>query len=256
MAKLGFGKSRVTPRLISFKAGERNIGPSRFTLRPLRFVALLLVLGAVTLPAWSSDLVLPRSTANTLAAAIERGCAECLLQGLSPCGTADIQVGKRYAKQVFQGKPRRGYLVSFVMRHAQFRTALVDPDRARVEVAMIERFNRARLIVVEDGFGTARVLPAPDTVIVQYSADHHRCLGIDKRSWSCCLGDGGSDRSCLPKANAPRVHLSWQDIIGGEVLAFTYVPMPGFSLLERRNATGTTTQYYCLTDDAGNLKGR
>jgi hypothetical protein len=217
---------------------------------------LLLLLAVVTMPAWSSDLVLPRSTANALAAAIEKNCAECLLQGLSPCGTADIQVGKRFAKQVFQGTPKRGYLVSFIMRHAQFRAALVDPDRAKVEAAMVERFSRARLIVLEDGFKTARVLPSPDTVIVQYSAEHHRCLGIDKRNWSCCLGDGGADRTCLPKANAPRILLSWEDALGGDILAFTYVPVPGLSLLERRNAAGDTTLYYCLTDDAGTLKGR
>ena len=219
--------------------------------------ATIFAFAALATSGHAADLFVPKDRLAALIDAIDRACPECRSQGLSPCGTADIQAGRKFAKTLFQGKPKRGYLLSFVMTHRAFFEALRTPDRDGFLVSMSERFAATRLIVLDAGFETARVLPPPSSVEVRYSPEHHKCFGIDRKSSSCCLGDGGSDRTCLPKADSPRVFLSFSDPGAGETLKVTWAPIAGASKLVRTPAAGAhETLYYCLTDDAGALKAR
>lgn len=230
-------------------------------LRRVRTIAtltasILTCLGVGVGSALASDLFLPRESADALIAEIDRQCPECRANGLSPCGGPDIQVGKRYAKHVFQGKPKRGYLLTFIMTHGAFFDALRTPDRDAFIATMTTRFKAARLIAIDAGFAKTRVLPPPASVTVQYTPAHHQCFGIDQRSPSCCLGDGGGDRTCLPKADSPRVHFTFDDLENSETLQVVWAPIAGFSKLVRKPGDGRETLYYCLTNDAGTLKGR
>jgi hypothetical protein len=233
---------------------SRTAHRSRATLLPcaLLFVGLFLAAAGA---GFAADLLVPRERLAGLQDALDRDCPGCRDQGLSPCGTADVQVGKRFARTLFQGRPKRGYLLTFVMADGAFFAALVTPDRAAFLAAMRERFATMRLIAVEDGFRELRVLPPAREVRVHYPPGQHRCFGIEQRGASCCLGDGGSDRTCLPKADSPRVFLTFDDTLADEVLAVVYAPIAGFSQL-RRSGGGRETLYYCLTSDAGVLKAR
>ncbi|MBM3483936.1 MAG: hypothetical protein FJX66_11620 [Alphaproteobacteria bacterium] len=220
-------------------------------------VATAIAIAALTTSSRAADLFVPTDRLGALVEAIDQACPECRTQGLSPCGTADIQVGKRFAKTLFQGKPPRGYLLSFLMAHGAFFDALRTPDRDEFLQSLAERFASARLISLDEGFKSARVLAPPSNVDVQYSPEHHRCFGVDRKSTSCCLGDGGDDRSCPPKADSPRVFLTFDDPEAGETLNVTWAPIAGASKLKRApTAGGRGTLYYCLTNDAGALKGR
>lgn len=224
--------------------------------RPRRFLwaaALLLIWLAGAASAGASELWLPKGLSETLAATLERDCPTCLDRGLVPCGDADVSAGRRFAAHFFQDG--RGYFLTFTMAHAAFRAALVERDRAKAVAALTRQFAETRLIVVDGASGAARVLPRPDSVEVIYAPAQHRCLGIERRPWSCCLGDGGADPHCLPKADSPHVRMAWTDLAAGEELVATYVPMPGFSRLVRRGA-GETPLYYCLSDEPGRLKTR
>ncbi len=130
---------------------------------------------------------------------------------------------------------------------------LVDADRAHVSARLSEYFGATRLIVVENQFGAARILPAPDSTEVVYSSAQHQCLAVERRNWACCHGDGGSDHSCLPKTDAPHVVMTWRDAVGQETLVATYAPVPGFSRLIRRGPRNDTL-YYCLSNEAGRLR--
>lgn len=235
--------------MVSALAGPRR---SR-RLRLQRLSLLVVLLSFAAFPAWASDLWLPASAGETLRAALERDCPNCLERGLVACGAAEVQPGRRFARHFFQGTPRRGFLLTFAMSHATFRAALRGEDRESVVATLGARFEETRLVVVEDGFEAARVLPRAASVEVVYATVHHRCLGIERRTWSCCLGDGGADRTCLPKADAPHVVMTWKDAVTGEAIVATYTPVPGFSRLARSGPRGTTL-YYCLSDEAGRIK--
>lgn len=229
-------------------------------LRRVRTIAtltasILTCLGVGVGSALASDLFLPRESADALIAEIDRQCPECRANGLSPCGGPDIEVGKRYAKHVFQGKPKRGYLLTFIMTHGAFFDALRTPDSGAFMVDMNKRFAAARLIAFEAGFVSPRVL-TPSGIEVRYSAEHRQCFAVEQRSVSCCLGDGGGDRTCLPKADSPRVHFTFDDLENSETLQVVWAPIAGFSKLVRKPGDGRETLYYCLTNDAGTLKGR
>ena len=220
-------------------------------------ITAVIAAAALTTAGRAADLYVPKDRLAGLIEAIDQACPECRAQGLSPCGTADIQAGRRFAKTLFQGKPTRGYLLSFVMTHGAFSEALRTPDRDGFLKSMAERFAAARLVALDAGFEGVRVLPPPASIDVRYSPEHHQCFGVDRKSSSCCLGDGGSDRTCLPKADSPRVLLTFDDSVAGETLNVVWAPIAGASKLMRTpTAGGRETLYYCLTGDAGTLKGR
>ena len=73
---------------------------------------LLALAVAITLasPSVAGNLVFPKQGAAAKDA-IVKDCPTCMASGVTLCGTADVQFGKRLgAAAFFAGQPKRGYL--------------------------------------------------------------------------------------------------------------------------------------------------
>jgi hypothetical protein len=213
-----------------------------------RITALALIVIATA--AAAETIHLPQSS-PAVRAEIARACPECTHTGVTACGSADVQYGRRFAPTALQGAPRRGYLVSFVMTGEQFRalarvssyTALVDTLR--------ERFSNARLVVLEHGTPGVRVLPAPASVEVTMPPALHACVKDATKPWGCCVSDCRHE-CCEKGLGSPSVSLTWNDSEARETVRFTFHHQPGYSRLERRRGQRTTL-YYCLADAAARI---
>ena len=64
-------------------------------------------------PSVAGNLVFPKQGAAAKDA-IVKDCPTCMASGVTLCGTADVQFGKRLgASYFFAGQPKRGYLPAF-----------------------------------------------------------------------------------------------------------------------------------------------
>src|ERR1700752_3534789 len=84
-------------------------------------VWLLLGVVCATSQALAGNLVFPKQ-GTAAKEAIGKDCPTCIASGVTLCGTADVQFGKRLgASYFFAGKPKRGYLPGFRLSGAEFR---------------------------------------------------------------------------------------------------------------------------------------
>ena len=221
-----------------------------------RFLPLIALATAtllsLTAPASAGTLPLP-PTAAAAKQAIADGCPDCIAQGVTPCGTGDVQFGKRFPKVFLAGKPARGYLPGFRMSADEFTKlaralpypALMDNLRAR--------FVDTPLVVVEGGFKTARVIAKPADVEIIFPQPLHQCLADKTMTWGCCVTD--CQHECCEKSlGSPRIDLSWDDPDDGDKLTFHYSNSLGASTLTRVTTAGKSTLYWCLTSEAGLLQ--
>jgi hypothetical protein len=209
----------------------------------------LLLLSGMPAFAHAAELGLP-ATAAALPGRIAAACPECAARGYTPCGSAEIAWGRRYAKTALRGTPRRGYLVTFTMTANDFRAlARATADHTALVTTLRDRFGASRLVVLEDRFEDARVLAVSPTVAVTFPEPLHRCLRETTRPWGCCVSD--CKRECCEKdLGSPGIDLEWRD--GEESLRFHYTHTTGTTWLTRRTSAGET-HYFCLTDARGAL---
>src|SRR5215475_8674549 len=78
-------------------------------------VALIIAAGHAV----SGNLVFPKQGAAAKDL-IAKHCASCLA-GVTLCGTADVQFGRRFGASFFAGQPGRGYLPAFRLSGQEFR---------------------------------------------------------------------------------------------------------------------------------------
>ena len=210
-----------------------------------RLVLASLLLAA---PSFAAPLRLP-SSAQSLPAAIAATCPDCAHAGYTPCGSPDVQWGTRFAPHAFLGTPRRAYLVTFTMHGDAFRALARRTGYATLVTTLRERFARSRLVVVEDGFASARVLAEPRAVAVAFPRPLHACVHGSERPWACC-SDCGSE-CCEKGLGSPTIALTWND--GDETITFHWNHTIGVAWLDRR-AGERRTRYACLTDAKGELR--
>lgn len=216
--------------------------------REPRFI-LVVLLVLLTAPAHAAELRLP-ATAGDLVTRIAAACPACAAIGYVPCGSPDVGWGRRFVPHAFLGAPKRGYLVGFTMTGEEFRTLARATDHRALLDTLRERFARARLVVIADGFADVRVLPPPARVTVAFPKPLHACVHATDTPWGCCVG--ACKHECCEKAlGSPTVELAWQD--GTDEIAFHWSHTVGVSWLGRRGGD-RRVRYACLTDSRGHLR--
>ncbi len=208
---------------------------------------LLVVAPPATLRA--AELGLPPGT-GTLAATIAASCPACAATGYTPCGSPDVAWGKRFATAALRGTPQRGYLLTFTMTGQDFRALARSTPYDTLLNTLRERFATTRLVVLEEAFKDARVLPNPEHVAVTFPKPLHDCVHGSNRPWACCVSDC-HDECCEKSLGSPTIDLHWTD--GTEKVAFHYSHMIGVSWLAR-NTRNTLVRYACLIDEKGKLR--
>lgn len=176
---------------------------------------------------------------------IARQCPECMTTGFLTCGTADVAYGKRFARTALQGRPPRGYLVSFVMSGNEFRDLARRTPYEPLVATLRERFTRARLVILEAP--GARVLPPPDLVRADVPPPLHACVHGSSKPWGCCVAANCHDECCEKALGSPTVTLTWTDPQSRDATVLTFHHATGFSRLEHRGRRGSLL-YYCLVD--------
>jgi hypothetical protein len=132
----------------------------------------------------------------------------------------------------------------------EFRALARATEFVRLPETLHHRFAAARLVVLADGFTTARVLPSPSKVAVGFSERLHACIHDTTRPWGCCVAESCEDECCEKELGSPTVALTWQD--EQETVTFHYSHTIGVSWLDRATASGRI-RYACLTDARGAL---
>ena len=193
-------------------------------------------------------LPLPESAAHVWQQ-IQQQCPECLSGGFTACGSPDIGYGQAFAGNVLRGSPRRGYLITYVMSGDEFRRIARTSDYQTLMKILQERFSQAHLIILEEGFTSARLLKKLEMEVV-FPTALHECVQDLKKPWGCCVRDCGEE-CCEKDLGSPSVKLKWRDDPGGEWIVFTFHHMAGMSMLERYGTRRVV--YFCLVDQPGRL---
>lgn len=224
---------------------------SHARVRPRRrtraFCVALLLSSTFAPAARAVELQVPASTIASIGAA----CPDCPPDGWTACGSQSVAWGKGFAKHAFLGTPKRGYLLGFSLTGAEFRKFVETSGYPVLQRGLERRFHRTRLVVLEDAFAAARVLPAPSDIKVAVPEPLHTCLYGTWRPWGCCVKNCAKEECCEKKLGSPTVELTWRD--GDETLVLHYSHTVGVSWLERRTG-GASTRYACLVDAKGKLR--
>jgi hypothetical protein len=210
-----------------------------------------MLIAAVTIaaPGHATDLWLS-SSARDLPARIAAQCPTCATAGYMPCGSPDVGWGRRFAATALLGEPKRGYLPTFTMTGEELRKLARNTDYDALITTLHDRFATTRLVVIEDGFKDARVLPPPETVDVTFPKPLHDCVHQTTRPWGCCVSDC-KDECCEKGLGSPSVTLRWTD--DDEVVELHYSHTIGVSWLGRRTPNHRV-RYACLVEAKGELR--
>jgi hypothetical protein len=219
--------------------------------RPLRLAlaVALLVLGPL---AHGESLPLP-APLEALLAALREACPGCVGPGFLPCGGTEIQYGNGFAPNALQGEPPRAYLLARAPTRKEVVAAVLGAKTDAVAGTLAAAFADLRLVVLEAGWQTVRVLAASAAPRIEVDPAQHACFLERPRDLGCCLGDGPADRGCLPKADSPSATLRFEDPAAGETLELRY-PMAYEIRLHRRRG-GRETLYWCQGWERAPLRG-
>jgi len=214
----------------------------------IRLVAVAAaVVAAAT--AHAAELTLPSGAAEARRS-IAAACPACERDGYLACGSAEVAWGRGFAAHALLGRPPRAYLVASAPTGEEFRRLARSTIFAELPVVLHHRFAAARLVVWDDGFTAARVLPSPSTVAVGFSEALHACLYGTEKPWGCCVAGHCEDECCEKDLGSPTVTLEWKD--GDETITFHYGHTVGVSWLSRTTDEGRV-RYACLTDARGKI---
>lgn len=222
-----------------------------FGLRALvvSLIALLLSPGETT----AGTVPFPQE-GETAKAAIIDGCPTCLAAGVTLCGTADVQFGKRFPRHFFAGTPKRGYLPGFRLSGAEFRTLARSMSYESVMQSLQQSFATLPLVVIDSGFAATRVIAAPRSVEIAFPEGLHQCVRDPEKPWGCCIAADCRTECCEKSLGSPRVAVHWDDPESGDALTFHFSHTLGASTLTRKTAAGKTVLYWCKADEPGWLQ--
>ncbi len=207
----------------------------------------VLVCAALAPAARAVELELPAGAIARIGAV----CPDCEPKGWTACGSQDVGWGKRFATHAFLGTPQRGYLIASSLTGDEFRKIAEKTAYTVLGPGLRRRFQRLRLVVLDDAFADARVLAMPSEVNVTFPRPLHDCVYGTWRPWGCCVGKCEKEECCEKKLGSPAVEVTWKD--GDETLVLHYSHTVGVSWLERRSGTAKV-RYACLVDAKGTLR--
>jgi hypothetical protein len=224
--------------------GGNDAAPARILL----VAALWAALGTSGL-AIAAEIVLPAGATDALHA-IAAACPACERDGYLACGSPDVAWGRGFATHALLGRPPRAYLIASAMSGGEFRDLARTTTYPRLADSLHHRFAAARLVVLENDFTTARVLPSPSKVAVGFPDRLHTCVYKSEWPWACCVAGSCKEECCEKSLGSPTVVTEWKD--GNETLTFHYSHTVGVSWLDRTTPEGRV-RYACLTDAKGRL---
>ena len=202
-------------------------------------------------PAVAGNLVFPKqgAAAKDMIAA---NCPTCMAGGVTLCGTADVQFGKRLgASYFFAGQPKRGYLPGFRLSGQEFRALARSMSYDAMMQSLKQSFETLPLVVIDSGFAATRVLATPKAVEVAFPPALHQCVSDQSKPWGCCIAADCQRECCEKSLGSPTVAVHWDDVTTGDKLTFHFSHTLGASTLTRETSAGKTYVYWCIAEEPG-----
>ena len=229
--------------------GREHAAPARFFLFRRVFVVAALVAVIAGRSAAAVEIALPSGSAD-VPHTIEAACPGCEKDGYLACGSPDVAWGRGFLTHALLGQPPRAYVIASAMTGDEFRALARSTTYPRLGDTLHRRFAATRLVVLENDFTTARVLPSPSKVAVGFPDRLHTCVYKSDWPWACCAAGSCKEECCEKNLGSPTVVTEWKD--GNETLTFHYSHTVGISWLDRTTPEGQV-RYACLTDAKGHL---
>jgi hypothetical protein len=219
-----------------------------------RTILVILTIIMMASPSAADNLVFPKQGA-TAKEAIVKDCPSCLAGGVTLCGTADVQFGKRLASgYFFAGKPKRGYLPGFRLSGEEFRALARSMPYDGMMQSLKQSFESLPLVVIDSGFAATRVLATPRAVEIEFPSALHQCVSDQSKPWGCCIAADCQQECCEKSLGSPAVAVHWDDATSGDKLTFHFSHTLGASTLTRETSTGKKYVYWCITEEPGRVQ--
>lgn len=216
-----------------------------------RIWTILITLVALLMasPSDAGNLLFPKQGAAAKDV-IVKDCPGCLAGGVTLCGTADVQFGKRLgANAFFAGDPKRGYLPGFRMSGQEFRALARSMSYDPMMQSLKQSFESLPLVVIDSGFAATRVLQTPKSVEVAFPTALHQCVSDRSKPWGCCVAADCQQECCEKSLGSPTVAVRWDDPVSGDKLIFHFNHTLGASTLTRETTAGKTFVYWCIAEE-------
>jgi hypothetical protein len=212
-------------------------------------ILITLVALMVASPSDAGNLVFPKQGAAAKDA-IAKECPACLASGVTLCGTADVQFGKRLgANAFFAGDPKRGYLPGFRMSGQEFRALARGMSYDAMMQSLKQSFESLPLAIIDSGFAATRVLQTPKSVEITFPPALHQCVSDRSKPWGCCVAADCQQECCEKSLGSPAVAVRWDDPPSGDKLTFHFNHTLGASTLTRETTAGKTFVYWCIAEE-------
>ena len=222
--------------------------------RTILFVLALAVATTMASPSVAGNLVFPKQGAAAKDA-IVKDCPTCMASGVTLCGTADVQFGKRLgASYFFAGQPKRGYLPAFRLSGDEFRALARNMSYDGMMQSLKQSFDGLPLVVIDSGFAATRVLATPKSVEVAFPQALHQCVSDQSKPWGCCIAADCKEECCEKSLGSPTVAVHWDDATTGDKLTFHFSHTLGTSTLTRETSGRKTYVYWCIAEEPGSIQ--
>jgi hypothetical protein len=209
---------------------------------------------AMASPAVAGNLIFPKQGAAAKDAII-KDCPTCMAGGVTLCGTADVQFGKRLgANAFFAGQPKRGYLPGFRLSGQEFRALARSLSYDAMMQSLKQSFDGLPLVVIDAGFAATRVLATPTLVEIAFPPVLHQCVRDQSKPWGCCIAADCKQECCEKSLGSPTVAVHWDDATSGDKLTFHFSHTLGTSTLTRETSAGKTYVYWCIAEEPGMIQ--
>jgi hypothetical protein len=177
-----------------------------------------------------------------------------MASGVTLCGTADVQFGKRLGASFFAGQPKRGYLPAFRLSGEEFRALARSMSYDGMMQSLKQSFDGLPLVVIDSGFAATRVLATPKSVEVAFPQALHQCVSDQSKPWGCCIAADCKEECCEKSLGSPTVAVHWDDATTGDKLTFHFSHTLGTSTLTRETLGGKTYVYWCIAEEPGSIQ--
>jgi len=204
-------------------------------------------------PAIAGNLVFPKQ-GGAAKEVIVNNCPNCLAGGVTLCGTADVQFGKRLGTNFFAGQPKRGYLPGFRLSGQEFRALARGLSYDAMMASLKQSFDALPLVVIDSGFAATRILAAPQSVEIAFPPALHQCVSDQSKPWGCCIAADCKQECCEKSLGSPTVTVHWDDGTSGDKLTFHFSHDLGASTLARETSAGKTYVYWCIAEEPGLIR--
>jgi len=180
-------------------------------------------------------------------------CPSCVENGVFICGNDKINFGKTFGKNIFLGKPPRGYLLTAKFRAKDFiKAARNTSNLSELNTYLKNEFYKFALVVVDSNYSRIEVLKTLQ-VDVTFPERLHSCLQDHNKPWGCCLASDCKSECCEKELGSAFIKVKWRDDKTNEILELNYFPNIGSTTLRRVDINSKKTIYFCNVIEVGNL---